>query len=117
MAKIIKDTKQVRDYSEDPRCGGLYSIHTVTVCRCSNCMTELETFPVKFCPHCGESLKGVQDEIKKRQNKAAKPYEKAYNIIYDFRKTLTEGSLEYMYVSELIKEIYDDIQCAKKTAI
>ena len=116
MAKIIKDTKRVSSYSEDYRSGG-WSTRTEEAYYCGSCRKELDKKPLNFCPHCGEPLNGVQEEVKKRQNRAAKPYEKAYNIIYDFRKTLTEGSLEYMYVSELIKEIYEDIQCAKKTAI
>lgn len=114
MAKIIKDTKQVQDYDEDPRCGGQYSIKTVYIYSCGKCKKELTSFPSYFCPHCGEPLKGVQDEVKKRQKKSSRPYKKAYDVVWDFRETLKEGSLEYKYVSQLLKEIYDDMQCAEK---
>ena len=105
MAKIIKDTKSVRNYDEDPRCGGQYSVKTVHIYSCGNCKKELTSFPVHFCPHCGETLKGVQDEVKKRQRKVARPYKKAYDTIYDFRETLKKDSLEYKYITETLKEI------------
>lgn len=112
MAKIIKDTKQVKEYSEDYRSGG-WTTHSVDAYYCGKCKKELSDKSLKFCPHCGESLKGIQDEIKKRQKKAASPYKKAYDTVWDFREALKEDSLEYKYVSQLLKEIYDDMQCAE----
>jgi len=109
MAKIIKDTKQVRNYDEDPRCGGQYSIKTVYIYSCGKCKKELTSFPSYFCPHCGEPLKGIQDEVEKRHKKAIKPYKKAYDVIYNFRETLKEDSLEYEYLTETLKEIYKNM--------
>lgn len=47
MAVIIKDTKQVTEYSEDYRCGG-YSTRTVTAYYCGSCKKELESASVRF---------------------------------------------------------------------
>ena len=112
MAKIIKDTKRVSSYSEDYRSGG-WSTRTEEAYYCGACQKELDKKSLNFCPHCGEPLNGVQDEVKKRQKKAASPYKKAYDTVWDFRETLKEDSLVYKYVSQLLKEIYDDMQCAE----
>ena len=109
MAKIIKDTKQVTEYSEDYRSGG-YSTRTVEAYYCGNCKREIGSSSVKFCSHCGTVLKGVQDKIRERRKKAVKPYQAAYDNILDFRNTFDKESLEYEYLSDTLKEINEDIR-------
>lgn len=108
MAKIIKDTKQVTEYYEDYRCGG-YSTRTVEAYYCGNCKKEVGSSSVKFCSHCGNALKGVQDEIEKRRKKKVKPYETAYDNILNFRNTFDEESLEYKYLTDTLKRINEKI--------
>lgn len=108
MAKIIKDTKQIIEYYEDYRCGG-YSTRTVEAYYCGECKKELDSSSAKFCSHCGAVLKGVQDKIEARRKKMVKPYEVAYNKIFDFRSTFNKESLEYEYLTDTLKEINKDI--------
>lgn len=104
MAKIIKDTKQVVEYSEDYRCGG-YSTREVEVYYCGHCGRELSSSTVKFCGHCGNALSGIQDKIAERRNAKVKPYEKAYDSILSLRNTFDKESLEYKYLTDTLKEI------------
>lgn len=108
MAKIIKDTKQVTEYSEDYRCGG-YSTRTVEAYYCGNCKSEIGSSSVKFCSCCGSALKGVQDEIEKRRKKKVKPYERAYDNILNFRNSFDKESLEYKYLTNTLEKINEKI--------
>ena len=107
MAVIIKDTKQVTEYSEDYRCGG-YSTRTVTAYYCGSCKKELESASVRFCSHCGCVLKGIQDNIEERKREKIKPYETAYDHIFYFRNNFSKDSLEYKYLSETLEKINSD---------
>lgn len=107
MAKIIRDTKEVTDYYEDYRIAG-YSTHIAEAYYCGNCKKEIKEDD-RFCKYCGTALKGIQDKIRERQKKAAKPYEEAYAKIRDFRNTLDKESLEYEYLTDLLEDIHEDI--------
>jgi predicted amidophosphoribosyltransferase len=104
MAKIIKDTKQITEYSGDYRSGGRVT-YTVEAYYCGNCKKELSASNVKFCNHCGSPLRGVQNEIEKRRKKIAKPYEDAYNKIMTFRNTFDKESLEYRFLSNALIDL------------
>lgn len=108
MARIIKDTKEVREYSEDYRQGG-WSTHEVVAYFCSNCGKELSSSSVKFCNHCGTGITGIRDKITERQRKRNKPYQNAYDNLSSIRSTFDRDSLEYKYLTETLKEIIKEI--------
>lgn len=103
MAKVIKDTKQISEYSEDYRCGG-WTTRTVEAFYCSNCNNELSTVG-KFCPHCGEALKGIRNKIEERRRKAVRPYEKAYDQLLELRKNLEKDSIAWNYITKAITDL------------
>jgi hypothetical protein len=103
MAKVIKDTKQISAYSEDYRCGG-WTTRTVEAFYCSNCNKELLTVG-KFCPHCGEPLKGMRNKIEERRRKAARPYEEAYGQLLEFRNTLEKDSIAWTYITKAMTNL------------
>lgn len=109
MTKIIKDTKQVTKYSEDHRQGG-WSTHEEVAYFCGKCNCEIDS-SVKFCSHCGTELKGIRDKIEERRKKQIKPYETAHDNLAKIRNTFDRESLEYKYLTEILKEINKEINC------
>ena len=107
MAKIIKDMKQISEYSEDYRSGG-WSTREVEAYYCGKCGKELTSSYVKFCSYCGTALRGIQDNIYERKKKKLQPYHKAYANIDGLRKTFDKDSLEYEYLTKTLQQIDND---------